>query len=354
MLIGIDASRAFIKEKTGTETYASNLIQKLGEIDKKNRYVLYTRENIPWPRFWTQGGLALECLFHPPDILFIPAHTMPIVRRPSLKVIVTIHGIEYEYLPQHYQFPQKLYLNKTTEYAVRQATHLISVSQWTKRQLVEKLGADPKKITVVYEGVSAANSSVPGSKSADDPGTSLGGVPYILFVGTIQPRKNLVRLIEAFASLQNLTRCNLVIAGKKGWMYEEIYKAPKKFGVEKMVKFLGYVSDKELAALYQRALLFVLPSLCEGFGLPVLEAMRYGCPVIASKAGALPEIVGKAGLLVDPYKVEEIAEAMQLMIENVDLREALREKGYKRYQQFSWEKAATETLKVFERVHFEG
>lgn len=340
MLIGIDASRAFIKEKTGTENYSYNLIQKLIEIDRKNHYVLYTWENIPWPRFWTQGGLALECLRHPPDLLFIPAHTMPVIRRPSLKVVVTIHGLEYQYLPQYYKFPQKLYLNKSTEYAVRYAGHLIAVSQWTKSQLVEKLGAKPEKITVVYEGVSQG-SAVPEE-----------GLPYILFVGTIQPRKNLVRLIEAFSKLQARDQVlNLIIAGKKGWMYENILAAPKKFGVGKRVKFLGYVSDEELASLYQNALFFVLPSLCEGFGLPVLEAMRFGCPVIASKAGALPEVVGDAGLLVDPYKVEEIAGAMKLMIKNSDLREALREKGFHQVRKFSWQKAARETIKVFEKVH---
>jgi len=119
------------------------------------------------------------------------------------------------------------------------------------------------------------------------------------------------------------------------------------------VKFLGYVSDEELASLYQNALFFVLPSLCEGFGLPVLEAMRFGCPVIASKAGALPEVVGDAGLLVDPYKIEEIAGAMKLMIKNSDLREALREKGFHQVRKFSWQKAARETIKVFEKVHAE-
>jgi glycosyltransferase involved in cell wall biosynthesis len=350
MIIGIDASRAFIKEKTGTENYASNLVKKLIELDKKNQYRLYSRKNIPWRRLWTQGGLALECLLHPPDILFIPAHTLPIIRRPSLKVIVTIHGLEYEYLPQYYQFPQKLYLNKSTEYAVSQANHLIAVSQWTKSQLVERLGADPQKITVIYEGVSVSHqSSVISHQSSK---------PYILFVGTVQPRKNLVRLIEAFSRLQSpclagrqvASNLYLKIAGKPGWLYDEILEAPKKFRVGKRVKFLGYVSDRKLASLYRQALCFVLPSLCEGFGLPVLEAMSYGCPVIASKAGALPEIVGGAGLLVDPYQVEELAGAMKLVVENRELREDLREKGFQRLKKFSWQKAAQKTIKVFEKV----
>jgi len=354
MIIGIDASRAFVKEKTGTENYSYNLLKALSRIDRSNHYFLYIKPNqainfslpenfrvqkILLPRLWTQLGLAFECFLRPPDILFIPAHTMPFFHRLNLKIIVTIHGLEYQYLPQYYQFPQKFYLNKSTEYAVHHANHLIAVSNWTKKELVKKLAADPEKISVVHEGVS---SQITNHKSQI---TNLE--PYVLFVGTVQPRKNLVRLIEAFATL---TRCNLVIAGKLGWMYEEILLTPQKFGVEKRVKFLGYVSDEKLASLYQNALFFVLPSLCEGFGLPVLEAMRFGCPVIASRTSALPEIVGDAGLLVDPYQVGEIAEAMKLMIENSELREALREKGFQRIRQFSWKKAARETIKIFQRV----
>jgi len=379
MIIGIDASRAFAKEKTGTENYAACLIQKLIEIDKKNHYWLYLRPEvqpsflpkiflektnvrlitIPWPRLWTQGGLALECFLRPPDILFIPSHTMPVIRRSNLKVVVTIHGLEYQYLPEYYQFPQKLYLNKSTEYAVAHAHHLIAVSQWTKKQLIKNLKADSKKITVVYEGVRLTNDKehVVNKKP----------LPYILFVGTVQPRKNLIRLIQAFSLIQDscpplrrarqahLTarqgKVQLLIAGKSGWMNKEIYEAPGRFGVEKKVKFLGYVSDQKLALLYQQALFFILPSLCEGFGLPVLEAMKYGCPVIAARAGALPEIVGEAGLLVDPLNVEEIAGAMKLMLENNDLREALREKGYSRVRHFSWQKTAQETIEVFQKVY---
>lgn len=370
MFIGIDASRAFIGERTGTENYSYNLIRNLAEIDRSNYYFLYTKPdqkiNFPlpqnfkvqpifFPRLWTQLGLAFESLLRPPEILFIPAHTMPVIRRPSLKVVVTIHGIEYEYLPQYYQFPQRLYLNKTTEYAVRQADHLIAVSRWTKKQLVERLGGDPKKISVVYEGVSP-KIHPRGGNILSPRGCYKG--EYILFVGTIQPRKNLVHLIEAFSKLQVQVQVqdlalNLIIAGKLGWMYEEILQAPKRFGVEKRVKFLGYVSDEKLASLYTKALFFVLPSLCEGFGLPVLEAMRFGCPVIASRAGALPEIVGQAGLLVNPYQVEEIVEAMKLVGESPELREALREKGFRRVRQFSWQKAAEETIKVFEKVSAE-
>ena len=155
LIIGIDASRAEQNDRTGTENYSRELIEAILALpeSKKHKFRLYNRENIPWPRFWTQGGLALEILKHPPDVLFIPAHTLPVLRPGRVRTVVTIHGLEYEYLPQYYQFPQKLYLNKSTEYAVRHADRLIAVSNWTKTQLVERLQADPNKITVIHEGI---------------------------------------------------------------------------------------------------------------------------------------------------------------------------------------------------------
>lgn len=167
MHIGIDASRAFTSQSTGTENYSRNLILALARIDSKNTYTLYLRgsskqlpklpsnfrfKTIKLVRLWTQLGLAWECLLHPPDVLFIPAHTLPLIRRPGLRTVVTIHDLGAEFLPQYHQFPNKLYLNKSTEYAVSKATHLVVVSKSTKRDLIKKLKADPKKITVIYEG----------------------------------------------------------------------------------------------------------------------------------------------------------------------------------------------------------
>lgn len=356
MLIGIDASRSEVKDKTGTENYSSELIKAMLALPeaKKHKFRLYNRDNIRWPRLWTQGGLALEIWKRPPEVLWVPAHTLPVLRQTKIKTVVTIHGLEYEYLPEYYQFPQKLWLNMSTEYAVKQADKLIAVSEWTKKQLVERLGADEKKITVIYEGVS--NKYMKKKFSSEYLRQirykySLAK-EYILFVGTIQPRKNLIRLIEAFASfipgLKNSPNreCWLVIAGKLGWMYDEILAAPKKFGVEKQVKFIGRVAEADLAAIYHDARLFVWPSLMEGFGLPVLEAMSVGVPVIISNRGALPEVAGEAGLLVDPENTLEIAQAMKLILENEDLRQGLIEKGFRQVKKFSWEKAAKETLAI--------
>jgi glycosyltransferase involved in cell wall biosynthesis len=373
MTIGIDASRAFVKERTGTENYSWNLIYWLTKLDQVNRYFLYLKgsqdinfelpanfwvKRIGLPRLWTQAGLASRTFFDSLDVLFIPAHTLPLLRPRSLKTVVTIHGLEYEYLPQHYQFPQKLFLTRSTQYAVRQADCLIAVSSWTKRELVRRLGADPKKIRVIYEGVDVNKFKI--QKSTPKGGQAKCKIDkikkkykirgdYILFVGTIQPRKNLVRLIEAFKLVldQSSERLDLVLAGKLGWMYDKIVSAPKRLGIGRRVKFLGHVPESVLPALYRGARLFCLPSLMEGFGLPVLEAMAAGTPVVASKVGALPEVVGKAGLLVDPLKTGEIAKAMRLVLENRALAGALREKGFSWVKKFSWQRAARKTLKVF-------
>jgi glycosyltransferase involved in cell wall biosynthesis len=370
MNIGIDASRAFLKQRTGTENYSYYLIKALAATDHSNRYLLYLKgseeidfelppnfwlKKISLPRFWTQLGLAARSFWDPIDLLFIPAHTLPIIRRPNLKTVVTIHGLEYQYLPEYYQFPQKLFLNRSTEYAVKQADCLIAVSEWTKKELVRQLGADSRKIKVVYEGVDYL-----GLKSLKLSLTGLAGIrkkyqlskDYLLFVGTIQPRKNLEKLIEAFNQLISDApkSLSLVLAGKLGWMYDKILAAPKRLGIQKRVKFLGHVPDQDLVGLYQGARVFCLPSLVEGFGLPVLEAMALGTPVVAARAGALPEVVGPAGLLINPKKTTEITAAVKMILENPALAEGLREKGLKRVKEFSWQKTARKTLKIFKSL----
>ena len=288
-----------------------------------------------------------------------------------MKTVVTIHGLEYEYLPEFYDWRKKWFLNKSTEYAVRFADKIIAVSEWTKSQLVDRLQADSDKIEVVHEGIGKRFVTNRGklSKKHERFVRQKYGLHknYILFLGTIQPRKNLVRLIEAFSMMtsesselalrdrsdasselevRNSASIQLVIAGKEGWMAEEIYEAPKKYGVEDKVKFIGRVAETDLPAVYQMADLFVWPSLMEGFGLPVLEAMQMGVPVVTSDRGALPEVTGEAGLQIDPENVRELAEAIELVLNSQELRDGLVEKGYKQVKKFSWHKAAKETLAV--------
>jgi len=365
MNIGIDASKISISQKTGTENYSYNLIRELLNQDHTNTYQLYLREDppdfikqapqatykkIPLPRLWTQAGLASEVLFNPPDVLFVPAHTMPILHRPGLKTVVTIHDLGAEFLPQYHQFPQKLYLNKTTEFVAKYATQLIAVSEFTKKDLTARLGVDPSRITVVYEGWDRELFYKPSLKEVKAVRDKyLLKQDYLVFVGTIQPRKNLERLIEAFSRAK--VGLDLVLAGKKGWLSEPIYAAPKKFGVLDRVKFLGHVENEELRGLYGGSKAMVFPSLYEGFGIPVLEAMACETTVLTSNTTSLPEVGGEAALYVDPGDVSSITKGIEDIVTNYKLRDQMLSKGKINIQKFTWKKATAETIKVFEKAY---
>lgn len=380
MLIGIDASRAFSPQRTGTENYSYYLIKALAKIDNNNTYRLYSRgvtkeqidftlpknfsvRNISWGRFWTQGGLALETIKNPPDILFIPAHTLPLVRElfnNKTKTVVVIHDLGFEYLPNYHQMGSFLYLNRSTEWAVKWADALIAVSEATRDDLIKKMHCDPKKIDVIHEGVDLGKFQIKSEQyknighikeEAYLKKTYDVGSTYILYVGTIQPRKNLSRLIEAFSLVYKLLskhNCQLIIVGKPGWRCDEIYSAPNKYGIEGRVKFLNYVPDGHLPMLYRHAMVFCLPSLFEGFGLPVLEAMASGCPVITSNVSSLPEIVDKAAILVDPLSSTSIASAIRRLLDDDVLRYNLIDRGRSWVKKFNWEETARETIRLFE------
>ena len=371
MNIGYDASRAFIGNRTGTENYSFQILKNLIQIDQSNKYYIYLRQlassqsvalstqgdalnnnlkfiPIPFPRLWTQAGLAKQTFKDHLDVLFIPAHTIPLIRRPGLKTVVTVHDLGAEFLPKTHQIKQRLYLNLMTHHQLKSATHIITVSKATKEDLIKRVGIPEKKITVVYEGY---NKELFKPQKGDTLNITLKqfglkNQEYFLFVGTIQPRKNLARLIEAFAALNNPPK--LILAGSKGWLSDEIYELPKKLGIEDSVKFLGYVPDEKLPALYSGAKAFLFPSLFEGFGLPVLEAMACGCPVLTSNISSLPEVAGKAAILVNPYSVEEIAQGIE-EIKTQDTRNKLIKSGFEHVKKFSWEKAARETLLVLEK-----
>lgn len=366
MIIGYDGSKLNTLHKTGTENYATMLLQNLLDIDKLNTYRVYTAgpvqqsflhqanvqlQPINYARLWTQAGLAGQVWRHQPDVLFIPAHTMPIMHRPSLKTVVTIHDLGYEYLPQYHQFPHKLYLNRTTEFAAKHASHLIAVSEFTKKDLVQKLHVPVEKVTVVYEGVDTQLNQRP----SDTVITLVKhkytlSQPYILFVGTIQPRKNLVNLIEAFAKIKpNYPQLQLVLAGGQGWLSEAIYAAPAKFGLTDSVRFLGYIDEADKPALYAGAELSTLVSLFEGFGLPVLESMACGTPVLTSNTSSLPEVVGSAGLLIKPDS-QSIAQGLDMLLSQPEMRQDLISAGYQQVAKFGWQQAAQQTLAVLEKV----
>jgi len=378
MIIGVDASRAFGTERTGTENYSYHLITQMLRLPaaREHQFVLFVRPKtiipeeivlsrakiveISLPILWTQVGLALNTWRKPKlDVLWIPAHTLPILRRPNLKTVVTIHGLEYEWLPQYENWLQRWYLPLSTIYAVRSANKLIAVSHFTKNQLVKRLKANSKDIKVIHEGVSVELqvSSLSSSKLGDLPHQKvlnkykLKNKGYILFVGTIQPRKNLIFLIEAYAQLPLPLRkqYKLVIAGSPGFRSEEVYAAPARVGVRDQVFFSGRVSEEELNYLYYGAVLYAQPSITEGFGLPVLEAMARGVPVVVSNGGALPEVVGEAGLVLPLVSVEWVR-VMTQVLNSPRRRERLSAAGKWRAKSMSWEKAASMTLDFLKSI----
>lgn len=398
MLFGFDASRAFSDHRTGTENYSYQLLTHLAQIDTINKYYVYLRPGNMvghgWPPnlkfkiinlklLWTQLGLAARTLSDPLDLLFVPSHTLPLIRRSGLKTVVTVHDLGAEFLPQTHQLKQRLYLNFMTHHQLKSATHLIAVSEATKADLVKKVGIDPKIITVIYEGVDLSRFR-PTQGDVQKLGVRSGN--YFLFVGTIQPRKNLERLIKAYAQYlkmddrrwkmvvedrklkldqkdpssnfypQNTTFYPptstvpiLVLAGSKGWLSAEIYRLPKQLGIEDYVQFLGFFPDADLPLLYSRAQALLFPSLFEGFGLTVLEAQACKCPVLTSNVSSLPEVAGKAAILVNPYSVESITEGIS-RIQNRAVRIKLKTLGQQQVKKFSWEKCAQQTLRVLEEV----
>lgn len=367
MRIGIDASRAVREQPTGTEHYSRQLIRHLLELEAAEpggrEYVLYAGQRpqpglvpggaraevkvMPFPRLWTHVRLSLEMALHRPDVLFIPAHVVPLVH-PRASV-ATVHDLGHIYHPEAYPAPTLKYLTWSTRHNVRAAAHLLADSEATKADIVRHFGVDAASITVVYPGVSAH--FAPEWEAADLAAVkSHYGIdgPYVLYVGTLQPRKNVERLIEAFALAKRAAGFSerLVLTGRKGWLPGGILRALERAG--ETVTMAGYVPDTDLAGLYAGATAFVLPSLFEGFGMPVVEAMASGTPVIASNAGSLPEVVGEAGLLFDPTDVEALAEALVRLCEDGDLRARLRERGLRRAGQFTWETAARQTRAVLD------
>jgi glycosyltransferase involved in cell wall biosynthesis len=374
MRIGIDISRIAVAARTGTEQYTSELLAAIARRDRRTEFVLYanarpaalpplghnfTLRRIPLPRLWTHARLSAEILAHPPDVLFIPAHVLPLgapLARHT-RSVVTIHDLGYLHFPEAHTRSQLLQLRLTTLWSARVAARVIAISEATRDDLVRHAGVAPGKITVVPHGVAARFAPVPEGPERHARLARYGigpGARYLLYVGTLQPRKNLARLLDAFAQLARsepqAADLQLLLAGKRGWLAEPIERQAAALGLGQRVRFLGYVSDDDLPALYSGALTFVLPSLYEGFGIPVLEAMACGAPVLTSATSALREVAGEAALTVEPRSTAAIAAGLGRLVCDGRLRFDLRARGLERAAQFSWERCADATLHVLKCV----
>jgi glycosyltransferase involved in cell wall biosynthesis len=303
---------------------------------------------MPLPRLWTHVRLSWEMARCPPDVLFVPAHVLPIVH--PRRSVVTVHDLGYRHYPAAHRSLDRLYLDLSTRYHVHVAAHILADSQATRDGLIREYGADPARITVVYPGVDENLRRVddPAAIAAARAKYDISG-EYLLYVGTLHPRKNLVRLIEAFSALES-GALKLVVAGQKGWLYDRIFARVQELGVEQRVIFPGYVADADLPALLSGARVFAFPSLYEGFGFPVLEAMACGVPVVCSDVSSLPEVAGDAALLVDPLDTRAWATALERALTDEELRVELTTRGYVQVERFSWQRAAEATLNVLEKV----
>lgn len=382
MLIGIDASRGFLKKRTGVEEYSYQIVQALTKVDSQNQYILYLNgqenkevareiawpsnfkfKNIPFPRLWVHLALCLAAWRDNLDVLFIPAQAMPVFY--PRKTVVTLHGLEYEHYPESYSAWRRFYLRGTTHFSLKHTAKIIAVSENTKRDLIKIYGGDAEKVKVIYHGFNTASPTPPSGRGGDSPplweAGGLGGVLeikggsdsqlFILTIGRLEKRKNIINLIKAFELLKrDGFRGKLVLVGQPGYGYSEIKKAILGSPYQKDIIEKGFVGEEEKWQILQSATAFVFPSFYEGFGMPLLEAFATGVPVAASNASSLPEIGGDACVYFDPENVDDIARKVREVLENKNLHQNLIQKGKSRLQNFSWEKCARETLRVLEEA----
>lgn len=374
MTIGLDIRTLMDKQYSGVSEYTFNLVKEILRLDEKNDYKLFYNSgrdvsaNIPkfsgryeiiakrYPNKFF--NYFLQKIFHYPKIdrllgvdLFFMPHLNFIALSGGCRSALTVHDLSFLRHPEFFSFRKNFWHKMiNVKKLIKNSDLIIAVSQNTKNDLTELLGAEPEKIKVIYSGLG------PEFKPISD-GEKLREVKlkyqlpekFIFFLGTIEPRKNLDGLISAYNLLRlepEFREVKLLMAGGRGWENKNIYQAREKSPFREDIKFLGYVPSADKPALYNSASLFVYPSFYEGFGFPPLEAMACGAPVIASSAASLPEVVGEAGLLADPYDIAGLALAMAKALTEEKLRENLRKKGLARAAEFSWEKTAGEYLEI--------
>lgn len=385
MNIAIDLTQ-IPADKTGVGIYALNLIRemlKINNISKKFHFSLFTQDDdntflnlvkennnttiIPvrhtlfrklLPRlFFEQVLLPRKCRKLKADLIFSTHYTIPYFT--GIKRVVAFHDTTFYRFPELHQKIKLLYFKALIPLSIKKSSAIISVSLSTKNDLIERFKRlDPNKITVIHHGTdffkAEKNEKETFCRKILEK-YNLKTNEYFLFVGTLEPRKNIKGLLEAFHHLRQTDKAveekyKLVVVGKKGWFYNEIFETTQRLKLETAVIFTGYVEEEEKQALLLNASLFIYPSFYEGFGIPILEAMAGGTPVITSGVSALPEVAGDAAVLIDPHKWEEISTAMKTLLGDRTLYEDLTKKGLAQAKKFSWQSTAKETMKLIEKI----
>lgn len=372
--IAIDYTAA-VKQMGGIGRYTRGLVHALAALPLQDEYTLLVAgrgndpalrspafhvHNLPLPEryvniIWHRAHLPVpkvEWFTGPLDIFHSPNYVLPPLAR--ARAVLTIHDLSFLRVPQHADPRLQAYLSRAVPEATRRADLILADSHNTKADLIELLRIDPDKVDVVPAGVEDRFRPINDAAALDVVRRryGLGSEPFILSLGTLEPRKNFSGLIESYALLRHEHNVphRLVIAGGKGWLYEGIFETRRRLGLEEMVLFAGFVADQDLPALYNTADLFAFPTWYEGFGLPVLEAMACGTPVVTADNSCLPELVGDAALLVSATEVEELAHAMYCLLTDASLRDTLAKRGMSRARQFTWPLAAQKLLTAYDRL----
>ncbi len=372
MKIGIDLRVLARGARTGVEEYVINLLQHLFPLKEEIDYFLFynalrkVKLDYSWldlvnvelrefkipNRFLFlsakyQKQPKLDKLLNKVDIYFNPHFFNAPVSKSCSKTVV-FHDLSFVRHPEYFSWRkriwQKCLINAKSE--AKSADKIIAVSESTKADLINLYQIDPQKIKVIYSGVGQQFQPIQISSEVEKKIRDKYFLPdkFILYFGTIEPRKNLVGLIKAFEILRKKHQVKLVLAGAKGWLCRDILKAARQSKYSSDIFFTGFVEEQDKPYLYNLADLFVYPSFFEGFGFPPLEAMACGKPVITSHTSSLPEVVGEAGLMIDPYKIDELSRAMDQILISSSLRKILSQKGFLQARKFSWQKCAQETL----------
>lgn len=312
---------------------------RLLPLSPKWLYRIWYRLRLPVPVQLFTGGIDL---FHSPDFVLPPVLG-------NVPTLLTVHDLSFAHFPETFTPALVNYLNRVVPWSVARAGHILADSESTKRDLLTLYGTPEEKISVLYSGVDANFQPVHDPEALDQVRErySIGQAPFLFTVGTLQPRKNIQMLIRAFKPIALRSNYKLVIAGGKGWLYQQLLPEAQRQDLADRVHFIGFVDDADLPALYSAARVFVFPSIYEGFGLPILEAMACGTPVIASDASSLPEVTGEAGILLRPDDEAAWSRVMGELMEDSALRAKLREAGFRQARRFDWHRSAARLLEIY-------
>lgn len=364
LIVGVDASRMQRHQRTGTENYSDQIVRCMLATDAGWKWRLYVNEDkdkvdtgptnvdvelraLSARRLWTHYRLSREMLTHRPDVLFVPAHVVPAIHPPT---VVTIHDLGYIHYPEMHPERQRRMLDWTTRWSAKVASHIIVPSQQTRDDLVTHYRTPDDKITVVHHGVDPRYQTVDPTRKPVVLKQYGLAKPFVLAVGTIQPRKNLPALAEAIATSHAAEDYDLVIAGKRGWMSDQVLAEIDAAGLGPRLRLLDYVPDEDLPALYASAAMFVQASRFEGFGMPVLEAMAAGTPVVCAAGSSLTEISGEAALYFEVERPESLTHQIDALLGDSALQYEMMARGRKRSAAFTWEQAAAKTRYVLQQA----